>query len=198
MTSKHVHSALISYLKASSVRTMRHTAMTPPRISESLLLRRLIFCTRLFINGKRADRVKERTHFTVYNTRSRSQNNDRKFIWFQALTRNEYCIIPWLMLPHWLIWERPNIVCCWIPSIQHCGEDTGDSIHTASEASEHTPLMREVLLGCYGNAVRKMAVGQWATHTVSFICFSVWEQNHRLHVHEKGLGLLNAVGSIHT
>ena len=39
---------------ASNNSTMTHTDITPPSIRESLLLRRLIFCTRLLISGNRS------------------------------------------------------------------------------------------------------------------------------------------------
>ena len=47
---------------ASSNSIMIHTDITPPSINESLLLRRLIFCTRLLINGNRSGIERQNNH----------------------------------------------------------------------------------------------------------------------------------------
>ena len=51
---------MMNYLIIKNRSKIKQIAITPPKISESLLLRRLIFWTKLFINGNRSEyNVKE-------------------------------------------------------------------------------------------------------------------------------------------
>ena len=70
------------YLNAIKMSMIIQTAITPPRINESLLFLKLIFWTRLLINGNRADNYKSaQLRITVYA----GQNSELCFRWENLL-----------------------------------------------------------------------------------------------------------------